>query len=100
MHRTPFFLPFLHPEPNVPATLLIPLCAVAVSAAIQAAGLLIWGASLTQRVRQLEADVEPLKLLPERFARIEVRLDGMYEQLKDLNSSIRWMREPVDGARG
>jgi hypothetical protein len=76
--------------------LLIPLLAVAVTAAIQAAGLLIWGASLTQRVRQLEADVEPLKLLPERFARIEVRLDGMYEQLKDLNSSIRWMREPVE----
>jgi hypothetical protein len=76
--------------------LLIPLLAVAVTAAIQAAGLLIWGASLTQRVRQLEADVEPLKLLPERFARIEVRLDGMYEQLKDLNSSIRWMREPAD----
>ena len=80
--------------------LLIALAAVALAAAAQAAGLLIWGASLTQRVRQLEADVEPLKLLPERFARIEVRLDGMYEQLKELNSSIRWMRDPVDGLRG
>jgi hypothetical protein len=68
------------------------------TALVQAAGLLIWGASLTQRVRQLEQEIETLKVLPERFARIEVRLDGLYEQLKDLNSSIRWMREPTDYA--
>jgi hypothetical protein len=36
--------------------------------------------------------------LPERFARIEVRLDGMAEQLRDLNASIRWMREPAEHA--
>lgn len=65
---------------------------------VQAAGVLIWGAGLTQRVRQLEAELEPLKVLPERFARIEVRLDGLFEQLKDLNSSIRWMREPAEPA--
>jgi hypothetical protein len=69
------------------------LAALGVTAFVQLAGLLIWGASLTQRVRQLEAEIEPLKILPERFARIEARLDGMYEQLKDLNSSIRWMRD-------
>ena len=42
--------------------------------------------------------IESRKVLPERFARIEVRLDGLFEQLKDLNSSIRWMREPADYA--
>jgi hypothetical protein len=65
---------------------------------VQVAGLLIWGASLTQRVRRLEEELAPLKRLPERFARIEVRLDGMAESLRDLNASIRWMREPVDAA--
>lgn len=65
---------------------------------VQAASVLIWGAGLTQRVRQLEAELEPLKVLPERFARIEVRLDGLFEQLKDLNSSIRWMRDTAEPA--
>jgi hypothetical protein len=74
----------------------VALAALAVTAFVQVAGLLIWGASLTQRVRQLEEELAPLKVLPERFARIEVRLDGLFEQLKDLNSSIRWMREPAD----
>jgi hypothetical protein len=75
---------------------VVALAALAVTTAVQVAGLLIWGASLTQRVRQLEEELAPLKVLPERFARIEVRLDGLFEQLKDLNSSIRWMREPAD----
>jgi hypothetical protein len=80
----------------VNSSILIAFCALVLTTVVQAGGLLIWGASLTQRVRQLEVEIEPLKILPERFARIEARLDGMYEQLKDLNSSIRWMRDSVD----
>lgn len=72
------------------------LIGLALTALAQFAALLIWGASLTQRVRRLEDEVRPLKLLPERMARIEVRLDGLFEQLRDLNASVRWMRDPAD----
>lgn len=72
----------------------IALVALGLTAFVQIAGLLIWGASLTQRVKTLEAEIEPLKALPERFARIEARLDGMFEQLRDLNANLRWLREP------
>jgi hypothetical protein len=74
----------------------VALAALALTALVQIAALLIWGASLTQRVRRLEEELAPLKRLPERFARIEVRLDGMAEQLRDLTALIRWMREPAD----
>jgi hypothetical protein len=76
----------------MPADLAISLGAVVLTALGQAAGLLIWGAALTQRVRTLEHEIEPLKALDVRVARIEVRLEALLEQLKDLNASIRWMR--------
>lgn len=80
-------------------SVLIALFGLACTVLMQAAGLLIWGAGLSQRVRQLESELELLKALPERLARIEVRLDGLLEQLKDLNSSLRWAREPGDLSR-
>lgn len=61
----------------------------------QGAGLVIWGARLTQRVKALEQDIEPLKQLPIQFARMEVKLDGLLEQFKDMNASMRWMRTPA-----
>jgi hypothetical protein len=64
--------------------------------AIQAVGLVIWGASLTQRVKALEDDVAPLKRLLVQVARMEVKQDGLLEQLKELNASIRWMRNPAE----
>jgi hypothetical protein len=63
------------------------------------AALLVWGAALTQRVRALERDVEPLKDLDVRVARIEARLEALLDQLRDLNASIRWMRSPTEFAR-
>lgn len=74
----------------------VPLLSLAVVVAVQAVWLIIWGAKLTERVKTLERDVEPLKGLPLQLAKIGERQDIWIEQLKDLNSSIRWMREPSD----
>lgn len=63
---------------------------------VQAVGLVIWGARLTQRVKTLEAEVEPLKQLTLQIARMEVHLTGLLEQFKDMNASIRWIRQPAD----
>ena len=32
----------------------------------------------------------------EERSTLEVRLDALFEQMRDLNASIRWMREPAD----
>ena len=72
------------------------LAALGLTAFVQIAGLLIWGASLTQRVRRLEDEIRPLRALPEKLARLEVRLDALFEQMRELNASIRWMREPAE----
>jgi hypothetical protein len=79
---------------DLTASVAIGFAALALTVLVQLAGLLIWGASLTARVKRLEDEVEPLKALPEKFARVEVKLDGIIEQMRDLNASIRWMREP------
>jgi hypothetical protein len=63
---------------------------------VQAVGLVIWGARLTQRVKTLEEEVEPLKQLPIQFARMEVKLDGLSELVKDMNASMRWLRHPAE----
>lgn len=76
----------------------VAVAALAVTALIQMAGLLIWGAGLTHRVKALEEDLKTLKSLPIDVARLQVTVNGVLEQLKDLNSSIRWMREPADFA--
>ncbi len=56
----------------------------------QLAGLLIWGATLANRVRQIEREIEPLKELAVAVARVEVRLDGLMDQFRDLNATLRW----------
>jgi len=68
---------------------LISLAALAIAALGQFAGLLIWGAALTQRVRALERDVDPLRRVDVRVARIEARLEVLLEQFRDLNAAIR-----------
>ncbi len=57
--------------------------------------LLIWGGQMHQRVKSLEQEVGALKDMNTRMARVETRLDGLFEQFKDLNASIRWMRQPT-----
>ena len=65
------------------------------AALVQFAGILIWGANLTARVKVIESEIEPLKTLSIQFARLETKMDVVRDQLKDLNASIRWMREPA-----
>lgn len=63
---------------------------------VQAVGLVIWGARLTQRVKTLEEEVEPLKQLSIQFARMEVKLDGLLDQFKDMRAAMRWMERPPE----
>ena len=44
----------------------------------------------------LEKEIGPLKALATQVARIAERQDMWIEQLRDLNASIRWMRDPAD----
>ena len=57
--------------------------------------LLFWGGQMHQRVRSMELELRALQDMDSRMARVETRLDGLYEQFKELNASIRWMREPA-----
>lgn len=65
------------------------------AAVVQAVGIIIWGATLTQRVVQLEEVVKPLQAMPEKVARIEERLDSLLDQFRELNAAVRWMRDPA-----
>ncbi len=70
---------------------------LAVSGMGQFAGLLIWGATLSNRVKTIERDMEPLRSLAASVARLEARLEGLMEQLRELSFSIRWGRAaPID----
>ena len=73
-------------------------------AVVNLAVLLIWGGQMHQRVKALEAEIGDLKDMDSRMARVETRLDGLYEQFKELNAAIRWMRQPAEpwpgGGRG
>jgi hypothetical protein len=60
----------------------------------QFAGLLIWGATLSNRVKTIERDIEPLRLLAASVARLEARLEGLMDQLRELSFSMRWGRGP------
>ena len=73
----------------------LPMMALAATGAVQLGGLLIWGATLGHRVKTIEREIEPLKALSHQVTRMETRLEGLLEQFKDLNASIRWMRDPV-----
>ena len=78
--------------------LIIGAVALGVTLVVQAAGLLVWGAGLSHRVKALEDDVKPLADLLKQVTRLETRMEGILEQLKDLNASIRWMRDPANEA--
>jgi hypothetical protein len=51
--------------------------------------------ALAARVAALEAELGALSELKLQVAKIETRLEGLIEQFKDLNASIRWMRDPA-----
>jgi hypothetical protein len=72
-----------------------PLVALAATGLAQLGGLLVWGATLSARVKTIEREIEPLKALSHQVTRMETRLDLLLEQFRDLNASIRWMRDPA-----
>jgi len=81
----------------------IALAGALATAAINLGGYLIaWGvmkgtvAGLASRVASLEGEMRALDELKLDVARLETRLDTLIEQVRDLNASIRWMREPVE----
>ena len=78
----------------------LPVLALAVTGVAQLGGLLIWGATLSHRVKTIEREIEPLKALAMQVTRVEARLEGLLEQFKDLNASIRWMREAAPDEAG
>jgi hypothetical protein len=81
---------------------------IALAGAIATAGInlggyfIAWGAmkatvvALTSRVAVLEGELRALDELKLDVARLETRLDALIEQVRDLNASIRWMREPAE----
>lgn len=71
------------------------LAAFALTAIFQIGALLVWGAVLTNRVRTLEREIEPLKSLAIQVARMDARLEVLVEQFRELNASVRWMRAPA-----
>lgn len=84
------------------ATAWIALGGVLLTAVLNAAGYLIaWGVmkqtvkSLDGRVTALEAEIKAIDQLRNDVIRIGERQDMWIEQLKELNSSIRWMRDPA-----
>jgi len=52
--------------------------------------------ALTARVSSLESEVKAIGKLELQVAKIGERQDMWIEQLKDLNASIRWMRDPAE----
>ena len=81
----------------------IALAGAIVTAGINLGGYFIaWGAmratvsALTGRVAALEGELRALDELKVDVARLETRLDALIEQVRDLNASIRWMRDPAE----
>jgi len=84
-----------------------PAAWIALAGAVATAGInlggyfIAWGAmkatvvALTGRVSTLEGELRALDELKVDVARLETRLDALIEQVRDLNASIRWMREPA-----
>lgn len=65
-------------------------------------GLIVWLVRLESRVNDahrrcddLKKGLDALEDLDVRVARIETKLDGVADGLRDLNASIRWMRDPA-----
>ena len=81
----------------------IALAGAVVTAGINLGGYFIaWGAmkatvtGLSGRVSALEGELRALDELKLDVARLETRLDALIEQVRDLNASIRWMRDPAE----
>jgi hypothetical protein len=84
----------------------IALAGVLLAAGINLAAYLVaWGAmkgavaALTTRVAMLEGQIRALDELKLDVARLETRLDALIEHVRDLNASLRWMREPTSQVR-
>ena len=81
---------------------------IALAGAIATAGInlggyfIAWGAmratvaGLTGRVSALEGELRALDELKLDVARLQTRLDALIEHVRDLNASIRWMRDPAE----
>jgi hypothetical protein len=64
----------------------------------QGAGLLIWGARLTERVKAVEESNRSFVAVSGAVSELRGRMDGIIDQLTELNQSIRWMRDPAPAA--
>ena len=85
-----------------------PAAWIALAGAIATAGInlggyfIAWGGmratvvALSGRVTALEGELRALDELKLDVARLETRLDALIEHVRDLNASIRWMREPAE----
>ena len=80
----------------------IAIIGIVVTVLLNAAGYLVaWGVlqgtvrALSDRVKVVEGELAALKSLELQVTKIETKLEGLLEQFKDLNASIRWMREPA-----
>lgn len=52
--------------------------------------------ALASRVTTLEGEMRTLADLKTDVAVVQATLEGVKEQLKDLNASIRWIRQPAE----
>lgn len=73
-----------------------------ITLALAALGAVVWLVRLEGRAHdaqrrcdELKERLSSLEDVDVRVARIETRLDAVFEQLRDLNASIRWMRQPA-----
>ena len=79
-------------------TLVVGACALLINISTLAVGYgVLRGTvnSLTARVGALETEMGALNDLKIKVAEIATRQETWIEQLKELNASIRWMREPA-----
>jgi hypothetical protein len=81
----------------------IALAGAVATAGINFGGYLIaWGVmkgtivALSARVSALEGELRALDELKLDVARLETRLDTLIEQVRDLNASLRWIRDPPE----
>ena len=72
---------------------------LALTVLLSAAGWLVaWGSmktavkTLVARVEALEAEAGSVAEIRIQIAKVETRLEALFEQFRELNSAIRWMR--------
>lgn len=61
---------------------------------VQSTGIVWWGASLNERVAQLEAEHDDAKGQDGRIIRVETRLDGIAAALDKINDKLDRMASP------